>query len=77
MEGVGPLAFAWMLPRAEGTALPGAPWLICAGWVGVSLALCLRLEDTIKPHLARALPSGPPGARCKSQIVDSGQPGYT
>lgn len=45
MEGVGPLAFAWAMPRFEHTALPGAPWLGAAALTAVSLALCCLLEE--------------------------------
>ena len=45
MEGVGPLAFAWMMPRFEDTWLPGAPWLLSAVLMAAAFALCLRLED--------------------------------
>lgn len=44
MEGVGPLAFAWMLPRFESTPLPGAPWILSAAIMAVAFTLCLWLE---------------------------------
>jgi len=44
MEGVGPLAFAWMLPQFEDTRLPGAPWLISAASMAIAFILCLWLE---------------------------------
>lgn len=44
MEGVGPLAFAWMLPHCEGTPLPGAPWLVSAACMGAACVLCCWLE---------------------------------
>ena len=47
MEGVGPLAFATAMTAAEGSALPGAPWLVGAGCMFVSLLLCLRLERAV------------------------------
>ena len=36
------------LPWFEATVLPGAPWLISAGWVGLSLALCTGLESALQ-----------------------------
>ena len=47
MEGVGPMAFAWMLPRWEESVLPGAPWL-------VSAALMSGARDCL-PHQADCL----------------------
>ena len=47
-EGLGPLLTASALPWFEGSSLPGAPWLLSATWVGVSLYLCLRLESAIQ-----------------------------
>ena len=52
-EGIGPLAIGALLPLFEGSALPGAPWLVCAASVGVSVALSCRLEAVISAH-ARA-----------------------
>ena len=46
-EGLGPLLTASALPWFEGSSLPGAPWLLSATWVGLSLYLCLRLESAI------------------------------
>ena len=58
MEGVGPLAFAMMIPPFESTALPGAPWLVSAGCMAVAFALCCWLEamtdDAIHMHRGRA-----------------------
>jgi hypothetical protein len=44
MEGIGPLAFATAMTHAEGTVLPGSPWLVGASCMTVSLVLCLQLE---------------------------------
>ena len=48
MEGVGPLAFATAMTVAEGSALPGSPWLVGAACMTVSLLLCLRLERAVQ-----------------------------
>mmetsp|Transcript_5481 Transcript_5481/g.13566 ORF Transcript_5481/g.13566 Transcript_5481/m.13566 type:complete len:95 (+) Transcript_5481:93-377(+) len=47
MEGVGPLAFATAMTVAEGSALPGSPWLVGATCMSISLLLCLRLERAV------------------------------
>ncbi|KOO32609.1 hippocampus abundant transcript 1 protein [Chrysochromulina tobinii] len=44
MEGFGPMAFAWMLPRWEESVLPGAPWLVSAALMSGAFVLCLWLE---------------------------------
>ena len=44
MEGVGPIAFSWMMPRFEDTRLPGAPWLVSAACMAVAFWLCTWLE---------------------------------
>lgn len=46
-EGLGPLATSAALPWFEGTALPGAPWLISALWVALSMYLCLGIEHAV------------------------------
>ena len=48
MEGVGPLAFATAMTVAEGSVLPGSPWLIGAACMSVSVLLCLRLERAVQ-----------------------------
>ena len=48
MEGVGPLAFATAMTVAEGSVLPGSPWLVGAACMTVSLLLCLRLERAVQ-----------------------------
>jgi DHA1 family tetracycline resistance protein-like MFS transporter len=45
MEGVGPVGFAWMLPRAEETSLPGAPWLVSSVLMAAAFGLCFQLES--------------------------------
>ena len=65
-EGLGPLATAAALPWFEGTPLPGAPWLIAAISVGVSLALCLRLESALR-RTREAI--GHPGAEAEMEPV--------
>ena len=52
-EGLGPLVTAAALPWFEGTALPGAPWLMSAGFIGLSLLLCLRLEKAMQTSTAK------------------------
>jgi hypothetical protein len=58
MEGIGPLAFAWMIPRFEDTPLPGAPWLISAACMAAAGVLCLWLEaftdEAVHAHQMRA-----------------------
>ena len=49
MEGVGPLAFACLMPAFEGTALPGAPWLVSAACMGGAFWLCFYIEECVDP----------------------------
>ena len=42
------MAFATAMTAAEGSALPGSPWLVGAGCMSVSLLLCLRLERAVQ-----------------------------
>ena len=76
MEGVGPLAFAWMLPRFEGTPMPGAPWLASAGLMGVAYTLCWWLEvytdDAVACQLAlRSGGVSPPDHAVSDQASDA------
>lgn len=58
MEGVGPLAFAWMLPRFEESAMPGAPWIVSAASMAVAFVLCFWLEaytaEALHTHRGRS-----------------------
>ena len=49
MEGLGPLLMSLALTAFEGSALPGAPWLLAAGSMGVCLLLCTQLERVVLP----------------------------
>lgn len=58
MEGIGPIAFAWLLPRFERTPLPGAPWLASCALMSAAFVLCFWLEactdDAVHAHRVRA-----------------------
>tara|TARA_B110001452_G_scaffold266538_1_gene273678 strand:- start:733 stop:2073 length:1341 start_codon:yes stop_codon:yes gene_type:complete len=49
-EGVGPLLVSAALQLSEGSALPGAPWLLCAASAAIAAVLGSRLERTIAAH---------------------------
>ena len=51
-EGLGPLLVSSLLQAFEGTALPGAPWLLCSCSAAVAVGLATRLEATIGAHRA-------------------------
>ena len=46
-EGIGPLAFAFLLAFFERTAMPGAPYLVASAVVLVALALSFQLPGGI------------------------------
>ena len=50
-EGLGPAATSAALPWFEGTALPGAPWVISAIIIAAAAALCLKLEPVLVASL--------------------------
>jgi nitrate/nitrite transporter NarK len=72
-EGLGPLATSAALPWFEETPLPGAPWLISAMWVALSLVLCLRLEGVLRRYAAGGASVELTGANggCGSESSDS------